>query len=409
MPLPSPFHITNVHVVSPDEILWDSTVTINESGQIAECGPTSGQPLPFHCIDGQGGILIPGAVDVHCDALEKLIETRPNVCMPQQHIMPQAEQLYAGAGITTIFHSISFAGDEAGRPIRHPDRARDISYDIHNWKSYGVIDHRLHTRYEVGEPQSLHVIKDLIEEGVVDMVSVMDHSPGQGQFPDFEKFFAYYGKAHNLNEHQARRLAASKQENRSAGWQRAVDLILCAIEARLPVASHDDDSADRVKFIQELGGRISEFPVNIDTARCAHDSGLATIMGAPNIVRGSSQSGNMRAIDAIHAGVLDCLCADYVPWTLVAAAFKIPSISELSLVEAVHLIATNPARAANLSDRGSIQPGLRADLVLLHLVRGLPTVTATWAQGQIAFQRSVGQTEAWDRDSLNAGQMASLA
>lgn len=401
------FHINNIHLVTPDEILWDSSISIDADGMIADIGTSTGQHT--HSIDGKGGMLIPGAIDLHCDALEKLIETRPNVSMPQEHIMPQAEQLYAGAGITTIFHSISFAGDESNKPIRHPDRARAISRDVHDWHNYGIIDHRLHARYEVGDPQSLDVIKGLIEESVVDMVSVMDHSPGQGQFPNFEKFFAYYGKAYNLDEEQARQLAASKQENRSAGWQRAVDLILCAIEAGLPIASHDDDSADRVRFIQELGGSISEFPVNIDTAHCAHEAGLATIMGAPNIVRGSSQSGNMRAIDAVHAGVLDCLCADYVPWTLVAAAFKLPSISELSLVEALRMVATNPARAAHLSDRGSIRPGLRADLVLVHPLRGLPTVTATWARGQLAYQRSLASCGAWDRESLLNQQTASLA
>ncbi|TVR39651.1 MAG: alpha-D-ribose 1-methylphosphonate 5-triphosphate diphosphatase [Planctomycetota bacterium] len=403
----TPFQITNVHIVTPDEIIWDGVVTINEFGMINEVSQrcTGGSPQ----IDGQGGVLIPGAVDLHCDALEKLIETRPNVCMPQEHIMPQAEQLYAGAGITTIFHSISFAGDESNKPIRHPQRAREISHDVHNWRRHGVIDHRLHARYEVGDPQGLDVIKALIDEGVVDMVSVMDHSPGQGQFPDFEKFFAYFGKAYNLDEEQARRLAASKQENRSAGWRRAVDLILYAIQAGLPVASHDDDSAERVRFIQELGGRISEFPVNLETARCAHASGLRTIMGAPNIVRGSSQSGNMRAIDAVQAGVLDCLCADYVPWTLVAAAFKLPSISDLSLVEAVQLIATNPATAANLMDRGSIRPGLRADLVLLQQVRGLPMVAATWSGGQIAYQRNVTTHKDWDRETLFSGRIASPA
>ena len=333
-------HFTNVHVALEEDIISDASLTIGENGFITAIG--SSTPQDAQQIDGQGG-LVPGAVDVHCDALEKLIETRPNVSMPQQYIMPQAENLYASAGITTIYHSISFAGDESGKALRQPKRAKEIALDVKDWDKYGVIDHRLHARYEVGDADGLPVIKELIDEEAVDMVSVMDHSPGQGQFPNFEKFFAYYGKAYNLSEEEARELAENKKANSESGWKRAMDLILCAVEANIPAASHDDDSEDQVRFIQELGGSISEFPVNLATARCAHEAGLATIMGAPNVIRGGSQSGNIRALDVILDGVLDCLCADYVPWTLLASALHLPSISDLSLPQALHMVSRNPA------------------------------------------------------------------
>ena len=222
-------------------------------------------------------------------------------------------------------------------------------------------------------PMAYPAIKDLLAADAVDMVSVMDHSPGQGQFPNFEKFFAYYGKAYNLSEEEARELAETKKANAESGWKRAMTLFYAQLKP-ISLGIPDDDSADRVRFIQELGGSISEFPVNLETARCAHAAGLATIMGAPNVIRGGSQSGNIRALDVILDGVLDCLCADYVPWTLLASAFHLPTISALSLPQALHMVSRNPARAAGLSDRGLIKVGLRADLALVHLMRDLPMV-----------------------------------
>jgi alpha-D-ribose 1-methylphosphonate 5-triphosphate diphosphatase len=391
-------YITNVHLALEEEIVINSSLLIDQDGLIEAIGCNA--PAQCQVINGNGGLLVPGAVDVHCDALEKLIETRPNVSMPQQYIMPQAEHLYASAGITTIYHSISFAGDESGKALRQPKRAQEIALDVKDWDKVGVIDHRLHARYEVGDADGLPVIKELIELDAVDMVSVMDHSPGQGQFPNFEKFFAYYGKAYNLSEEEARQLAETKKANAKSGWERAMDLFLCAVEAGIPAASHDDDSEDRVRFTQELGGSISEFPVNLETARCAHQAGLATIMGAPNIIRGGSQSGNIRALDVILDGVLDCLCADYVPWTLLASAFHLPSISECSLPQALQMVSRNPARAAGLDDRGILKVGMRADMALVHLVRDLPMVCSTWSAGVQAHHRQSSQVGTWDPDRL---------
>ena len=154
-----------------------------------------------------------------------------------------------------------------------------------------------------------------------------------------------------------------------------MDLILCAVEAEIPAASH---SEDRVRFIQELGEYLKF--LLILRQHSAHSAGLATIMGAPNVIRGGSQSGNIRALDVILDGVLDCLCADYVPWTS-AAAFHLPSMSDLSLPQALHMVSRNPARAAGLHDRGVIKAGMRGDIALVHLVRDLPMVTELGHQG----------------------------
>lgn len=380
--------IVNVSALLPEGIVADTSITI-EDGVIAAIG----QPSDLSEHDGAGCLVVPGAVDLHCDALEKLIETRPGVHMPQQHIMPQADRLYAAAGVTTIYHAISFADNELG--VRSVAHAKAIAEDVAQWRPYGAVDHRFHARYEVSDVGGYQPLLELIDAGKVDMVSVMDHRPGQGQFQTFEAFGNYYGRTYKLDEAALHALAESKHASAEQGWARAGELIQHAHRRGLAVASHDDDCQERVDFIHAAGGTISEFPINLETAAAATAAGLTTIMGAPNIVRGGSQSGNMRALDAVHAGVLSGLCADYVPWTMLAAAFALPEHSELDLVGAMDLVAGAPARAVGLDDRGVIDVGRRADLVQIALVRGQPQVVATWCAGREAFRSDPPLVEPW--------------
>ena len=156
-------------------------------------------------------------------------------------------------------------------------------------------------------------IEDLIKDGIATLVSVMDHSPGQGQFRSIESFVNYYTKNHGITREEAVAFGEAKQSQRQAGHKRALELCAMASEHGVKVASHDDDSLDRVIAVQETGATISEFPINLETTTAAHERGMHTILGAPNILRGGSQSGNMRALDAVLAGACDCLCADYAP------------------------------------------------------------------------------------------------
>jgi alpha-D-ribose 1-methylphosphonate 5-triphosphate diphosphatase len=382
--------LVNAHVLTSKGLLRDSSLSIEDDTITAIAADGERGQRDY---DLAGCLLAPGLIDLHCDALEKIIESRPGVAMPQEHVMPQADQLYAAAGITTIYHAISFAEHECS--VRSLDKAVEIARDLADWRSYACVDHRLHARYEVADCGGLPIIRQLIDEGLVDMVSVMDHSPGQGQFQTFATFFAYYGKTYNLPEQEVRALADAKQAAARRGWETVGELIGHARSAGLAVASHDDDGEERVRFIQQAGGTISEFPVNLATARFAHEQGLATVMGAPNIVRGGSQSGNMAAIDALHAGVLDCLCADYVPWTMLSAACLIPERSECSLAQAFALVSGNPAEAAGLTDRGLIAPGARADLIQVGLVRRRPQVVQTWCGGQTVYRSRPPQLDPW--------------
>ncbi len=174
----------------------------------------------------------------------------------------------------------------------------------------------------------------------------------------------------------------------SAGgaFERAKTLIKAAQQKGISVASHDDDTRERIEIMTGLGVKISEFPINMEAASAARELGMSTIFGAPNILRGKSQSGSMKALDAIEAGVADCLCADYAPATLIVAVIKLPSLTDIDLASAVRLVTLNPAKAAGLDDRGEIAVGKRADLIMVDMPAGLPQVGRVWLKGQTVYQ-----------------------
>lgn len=167
--------------------------------------------------------------------------------------------------------------------------------------------------------------------------------------------------------------------------ERVNRLVSKAHELGIPTASHDDDSPQRIAAMHALGVRMSEFPINVETARAASAHALPTILGAPNVLRGKSQSGSMRAIDAIHAGVGHILCSDYQPSTLIAAAFAASRLADLPLDRALALVTSNPADACLLDDRGRLAPGKRADVIAVGSIAGQPMVTHTWSAGRLVF------------------------
>jgi alpha-D-ribose 1-methylphosphonate 5-triphosphate diphosphatase len=190
---------------------------------------------------------------------------------------------------------------------------------------------------------------------------------------------------HGMSREQAEEAAQSKVDALDGAIGRVELLLAHARRHGIPTASHDDDSVHRIAAMRALGVAMSEFPITLDTAQAAVSCGLPTILGAPNVLRGQSQSGSMRAIDAIRAGVASCLCSDYQPSTLIAAAFAAARQAGLTLSQAAALVSANPALACGLTDRGRIQAGLRADLIAVQTVGEQPLVTHTWSAGRLVF------------------------
>ncbi|MHB1374966.1 alpha-D-ribose 1-methylphosphonate 5-triphosphate diphosphatase [Thiobacillus sp.] len=377
----NPLYLTGARVVLPDAVLEDAAVLI-EDGVIAAIDPESGKGA--QTLDLSGKTLIPGMIDLHCDALEKEVEPRPNVHFPLDFACAQADKRNAAAGVTTVFHALSFANEELG--VRNNAFAASVARAVHAWNPHGLVDNRVHCRYEVTDPTAPDILLELMAAGEMHLLSVMDHSPGQGQFKDIAAYRDYLARTYKKTEGELDALVENKLAQAEGAMARIRLLIDAAQAQGIRVASHDDDTPEKVETLHGLGVGISEFPINLESARAARERGMSTVFGAPNILRGKSQSGAMRALDAVKAGVADCLCADYHPATLIVAVFRLPELADITLADAVRLVSANPARAAGLADRGEIATGKRADLVAVAHINGLAQASGVFAAGKPVFE-----------------------
>jgi alpha-D-ribose 1-methylphosphonate 5-triphosphate diphosphatase len=347
--------ISGARLVLPERVLEIASLRI-QGGLIAEIREGL---VPGGC-DARGLTLIPGIVDLHGDALEKELEPRPGVFLPTEMALEAWEARMLAAGITTAFVALSFWEGLPG--LRAPGNALALAEEIAALRGQTLVDVRLHARYEVSAPGGAKAVLEALRRGWVDLLSLMDHTPGQGQFKDPEAYVRYLSKLYGLSqEATAASLVAKKQEH-----QQVAEAVASEAKALgVPLASHDDDTPAKVRLMAQMGVRISEFPTALEAALEAKAQGMLVAMGAPNALRGSSHVGNLSAREAGRRAALDLLVTDYLPSSMLRAAFSLAE-EGWPLPKAVALITTNPARAAGLRDRGALVPGLRADLVLLQ-------------------------------------------
>ena len=372
----SRLYLTGAQVVLENETLNNASVLI-EDGMITAINPLNGAGAQE--IDLSGHILMPGMIDLHCDALEKEAEPRPGVHFPFDFACAQADKRNAAAGITTVYHALSFANAELG--VRNNVTAAALARAVHAWQEHALVDNRVHARYEITDPTAPAVLHELLMNNEIHLMSFMDHTPGQGQFKDTDAYRNYLARTYKKSPAEIDALLADKLAQGDGSFVRMQELAVAARQLGIPLASHDDDRPEKIGIVTDLGVVVSEFPINLETAQAARKAGLATLYGAPNILRGKSQSGSMRALDAILEGVADCLCGDYSPAALLPAIMQLPELAGIELHQAVALVSCNPARAVGLKDRGSIATGKRANLIAVRNLGGLPQAARVWSEG----------------------------
>jgi alpha-D-ribose 1-methylphosphonate 5-triphosphate diphosphatase len=372
----------NAHVVTAGEVFLGHVI-LGEKGDILEVGRGK---APERGLDMKGDYLLPGLVELHTDNLEAHFVPRPQV---EWHI-GGAVQAYdaqiATAGITTVFDSlrIGFSEDEARAACG--GRALDLADTLADAAEAGLlrIEHRVHLRCEAPSPEVVASLEEFLGRHNVDLISLMDHTPGQRQFRDIEKYFIYYGGKSGKSQSELEAVVARRQ---SVGAALAVAnrprLVELARRHAIPLASHDDTTLDEVRQSIGEGVAIAEFPTTLEAAEASREAGLATVMGAPNVVRGGSHSGNVAARTLAERGTLDILSSDYVPASLLLAAFRLKDLPAVGgLPGAICLVTRNPAEAAGLTDRGEITPGKRGDLVRVRLKGDHPVPLQVWRQGR---------------------------
>lgn len=368
--------LKNARVVTGGEVIAGSVSVRN--GRIASVD--QGASASGH--DLEDDYLIPGLVELHTDNFERHLMPRPKVRWPELPALFGHDAEVASAGITTVFDALG-VGDADPEAMRGQSMAAVIKAIAHAADQDLLrAEHRLHIRVELPAPNTRALFEPFADHPLVGLVSLMDHTPGQRQWEDIEQARTYYcGKKGWSNEKFARSVAESKvlQEQNTVPNRRY--FVQYARERGIPLASHDDTRLEHVEQAHAEGAAISEFPTRVEAARAAKERGLSTVMGAPNVVRGGSHSGNVAAADLARLGLLDSLSSDYVPASLLMAAFRLVPEAGFTVPQALATVSLNPARAAGLLDRGEIAPGLRADLVQVRMVGEQPVVRAVWREG----------------------------
>lgn len=374
--------LSDFRIVLKDRVIENGALRI-EDGVIVEICET---PISSADLRGDGMILMAGMIDMHGDMIEREIEPRPNVRMPMEMGLRDLDMKLATSGITTAYASLSFSPGSTYGHMRSYEFTGEMIRAVRAHSNSMLIDHRVHARFEVTFPAALSVVKELIGDGAVDLVSLCDHTPGQGQYRDLDRQAANIAKAKNISLEEAaeqlQRRIREKQETMGdlTATLRAITQY-CALHG-VPVASHDDDTAEKVALMHNLGANISEFPVTLEAAREARKYGMLTAMGAPNALRGQSYSGNLSAREAHEAGLLDLLAADYHPSAMLPAVLVLAKTDPQGLAGAARLTTLNPAQALGLEDRGEIREGLRADLLIAD-DQGVGRVHATFSRGRM--------------------------
>lgn len=368
--------LTNAHLVLPDAVVLGSIVI--RGGTIAEV--QAGRSGLAGAQDLDGDYLIPGAVDVHTDNLERQVQPRSMARWPSRSAMVAHDAQCAAAGVTTVFDALCLGdlGFDKDRIRTFQDGVADLDAlaDADLLKA----EHFLHLRCEVPAPDMLTLFDPVADHPRVRMVSLMDHSPGVGQYANLDRYREMRRKG-GLDDAYIERRIRELQEQRARLRDPNRRALLQRVVGRdVALASHDDRTPEEIAENAADGIRISEFPVTMEAAQAARQVAMQVIAGAPNIVRGGSHSGNVSVADLVAAEAVDAFASDYVPASMVEAAFH--CARSISLSEAVALIAERPARMVGLEDRGRIAPGQRADLVRVRLHGALPVVRQVWRAGE---------------------------
>jgi alpha-D-ribose 1-methylphosphonate 5-triphosphate diphosphatase len=335
-------------------------------------------------VDFAGDYLVPGLVELHTDQLESHYRPRPGVYWDPVMALQAHDTQLAGSGITTVFDAIRIGSD-----VEMPgmgDHVEELLGAVTLAVGEGRLraDHKVHLRCELPAHDVVEHFERFCDLPIVRLASVMDHTPGQRQYQTVGKFREYYMERMRFSEAEMDAFIADRHNEQAKYSDAHRKAILKRGRAvGIAFASHDDATEAHVAEALADGISIAEFPTTIVAAEASHRAGLAVLMGAPNVVRGKSHSGNISAIELAKAGLLDVLSSDYVPFALLQAAFMLPlRAEEISLPQAIAMVTTNPARAAGLADRGEIAVGRRADFVRVQVMGGAPVVRGVWREGE---------------------------
>src|SRR5579871_3389329 len=373
--------VGNARIVLADRVIERGWVAFAD-GRVAEYGEGN---APAGSEDVAGDLIMPGLIELHTDHLEAHYVPRPKVFWDPIAAVISYDAQLATSGITTVLDSLRVWREDGAEDV--VGRAGILAKAITSARNDDILraDHFLHLRCEIPMPDVVEEAKELIDRPDVRLMSLMDHTPGQRQFRDEVKLRDYYrGKSGGMTDAQLDVLFKRRfdyQQAYAAKNMRAI--VALAHQHGIPLASHDDTTEENVTDAIRDRVAVAEFPTTAEAARGLHQAGIDILMGAPNVVRGGSHSGNIAAVDLAREGLLDILSSDYVPSSLLMGALQLPQhVPAIDLASAVRTVTKTPAEAVGLPDRGEIVAGKRADLIRVHVAGDVPVVRSVWREGR---------------------------
>ncbi len=370
--------LANARLVLPDRVVLGS-ITI-DAGVISEI--TEGASIPTGALDCGGDLVLPGLVELHTDNVERHIEPRPEVDWPHLPALLAHDAELASTGITTVFDAMRVGSIHSGKG-RYIDYARKLADELLAARAQGMfkISHFLHLRAEICSETLLEELAGFGAQDRVGIVSLMDHTPGQRQFRDLTALKTYVAKKRGMTdaefaEHVQNLLGL--QERFGAKHEKSA--VSEATRLGAVLASHDDTTAEHVATSARNGVGFAEFPTTVEAAQACREQGIAVMMGAPNLIRGGSHSGNVAAEELAKLDLLDIVSSDYVPSALLLSAFHLARLWD-DLPRAVATVTRYPAKAARLDDRGVLQVGMRGDVLRVRQTEAAPLLRGVWSQG----------------------------
>jgi alpha-D-ribose 1-methylphosphonate 5-triphosphate diphosphatase len=373
--------IANAQIALADRIIDRGWIAIAD-GRITGFGEGD---TPSASDDAEGDLIMPGMIELHTDHLESHYVPRPKVFWNPIAAVVSYDGQLATSGITTVLDSLRVGREDGGEEI--DGRAGLLAGAISTAQDGNLLraEHFLHLRCEVPMVSVVEEARELVGRPEVRLMSLMDHTPGQRQFRDEVKLRDYYrGKGGGMTDAELDVLFARRVADQQAYAAKNMrDIVTLAHDYAIPLASHDDTTEENVGDAVRDRVSVAEFPTTFEAAHGLHKAGICILMGAPNVVRGGSHSGNIAAVDLAREGLLDILSSDYVPSSLLMAALQLPQqVQTIDLATAIRTVTKTPAEAVGLADRGEIAIGKRADLIRVHVAHSVPVVRSVWREGR---------------------------
>ena len=375
--------LTNGKIITEEGIIegYDILIENDIIKKICKNGEVDSDEIEV--INAYGGFISPGFIDIHADYIENMSSPRPTSIMDFNLSLRETEKVLINTGITTMYHSLSLYGKDIfeNKPIRSDENVIKLIDTIENTQNKRhLIRHRFHARFEIDNVKGVERLKKYIRDGKINLLSFMDHTPGQGQYRNIET----YRKTLKGYKDVTDEMIEERQFKDTITSETIEEIAHMAKDRNISIASHDDDSFDKIDFIKGIGATISEFPITMDVAKYAREKGMFTIAGAPNVLLGKSHSGNLSASEAIKDNCIDILCSDYYPAAMLHSVFILNEKYNMDLCEMFKLITINPAKAVKIDNiLGSIKEGKKADILIIEKLEELPVITSVFVDGKL--------------------------